>query len=201
MMPMNGFIGTCIASEKSATSLPLSRARANQVTRPLRNRRAARRLPWRPGSSSRKHAAGRAGAVHAVRHARPERENLHFEHVARLGSVDVDRAGEHVTSAATRLAKRAARRPEVEHILQDLVALHAVAGQKLGRGSSCVDPACDSVSMRTVCPDFTVATGDLSIGNAPQVRFCGRDGDVDVGLHFLGEPDAEHAARRRLKAV
>src|SRR5688572_19401565 len=107
-------------------------ARPNQVTRAFGN--IERRVAFfGPRVVFAKDAAGRARAVHAVRHARPKCEDLHLESVAGLRSVDIDRTGQHVATTATWLAKRAARRPEVEYILQNLVALPALSHPEFGR--------------------------------------------------------------------
>ena len=76
----------------------------------------------------REHATPGTRVVDAPGHARLDVQNLHFQHVAGLGALDVNGARDDV--AATALSRTpVSRGPEVQDVLQDLITWDAESGE------------------------------------------------------------------------
>ena len=133
------------------------------------------------GIGHREHAAAGGGVVDAPRHARLDGENLDLEHVPGLGPLDMDGPGNDM--AAPPLARAPlARRPEVDHVLKDLVAREAETGKVghrlLALGGAGVGDGVDAHGLARLDPQH----GLLVDGEPAPAHVPGRGGHEVIGL-------------------
>ena len=148
------------------------------------------------GIAHREHAAPGGSVVDAPGHPRLDGEDLDLEHVSRLGALDVDGTSDDVAAPSFARASLA-RRPEVEHVLQDLVAREAEAGEVghrlLALGGAGVGDGVDAHGLARLDPqhgllvDGEPAPGDVLGGGWHKV----------VGL--AGRLGAAHFGRGRVR--